>query len=94
MREFNKEIKTLGENIEAMVRRISELQKSLLLLKQEVGDLKSENSGLKNKLEFIENSNKMSGVASAIEPDTREEMKHKIRELIREIDGCIAMVKN
>ena len=56
--------------------------------------LKSENENLKKNIAFLEEKNKMVSLASAIDPAYRDEMKLKIRELVREIDGCIAMVKN
>jgi len=94
MKELKKEIELLRENVSSMVELITELRKSELIQKQEIGVLRTENGNLKNQVQFLEEKNKMVDIASAIDPAKREEMKLKIRELVREIDGCIAMVKN
>ncbi len=94
MQELKKEIALLRENVASMVSLIAELRKSELHSKQEMGALRFENENLKKQIAFLEEKNKMVDMASAIDPEKREEMKSKIRELVREIDGCIAMVKN
>lgn len=94
MLELKKEIEVLKSNVSAMVLLIGELRKSELQRKQEIGALLAENENLKKQVQFLEEKNKMANLASAIEPGKREEMKLKIRELVREIDGCIAMIKN
>ena len=94
MKEIKKEIELLRENVSSLVELIAELRKSELVQKQEIGALRTENENLKKQVQFLEEKNKMVDMASAIDPDKRDEMKLKIRELVREIDGCIAMVKN
>ena len=94
MQELKKEIDELRENVSALVQLISELRKSELQLKQEISSLHSENDNLKKKIDFLDEKNKMVNLASTIEPGQRDEMKLKIRELVREIDGCIALIKN
>lgn len=94
MQELKKEISLLKENVASMMLLINELRKSELLNKQELGALRSENENLKKNISFLEEKNKMVSLASTIDPAYRDEMKLKIRELVREIDGCIAMVKN
>ena len=94
MQELKKEIDELRENVSALVQLVSELRKSELQLKQEISSHHSENENLKKKIDFLDEKNKMVNLASTIEPGQRDEMKLKIRELVREIDGCIAMVKN
>lgn len=94
MEELKKEISFLKENINSMVELISELRKTELNQKQEVGNLQTENENQLKKIQFLEEKNKMVNLASAVEPDERTEMKQRIRELVREIDGCIAMIKN
>jgi len=94
MQELKKEIEVLKENVTSMVLLIAELRKADMLNKHDVGVLKSENENLKKQIEFLGEKNTMVEMASAIDPAKREEMKSKIRELVREIDGCIAMVKN
>jgi len=94
MKELKKEIELLRENVSSLVELIAELRKSELVQKQEIGALRTENDNLKKQVQFLEEKNKMVDMASAIDPDKRDEMKLKIRELVREIDGCIAMVKN
>lgn len=94
MLELKKEIEVLKSNVSAMVLLIGELRKSELQRRQEIGTLLAENENLKKQVQFLEEKNKMANMASAIDPGKREEMKLKIRELVREIDGCIAMIKN
>ena len=94
MKEVNKEISLLRDNVSSMIDLIAELRKSMLVLKQELGVLRTENDNLNKQVQFLEEKNKMVEIASAIDPEKRNEMKLKIRELVREIDGCIAMVKN
>ena len=94
MQELNKEISELRENLTALIDSISDLRKNELHLKQQIGDLKSENENSQEKLKFLEEKNKMVNLASTIDPSEKDEMKLKIRELVREIDGCIAMIKS
>ena len=94
MQELNKEISELRGNLTALIDSITELRKNELHLKQQIGELKSENENTLEKLTFLEEKNKMVNLASAIDPEERDEMKLKIRELVREIDGCIAMIKS
>lgn len=94
MQEIKKEIAFLRENVTAMVQLIAELRKNELQHKQEIGSLRDENSNLKEQVKFLEDKTKMVDMASAIDPEKRSEMKLKIEELVREIDGCIAMIKN
>ncbi len=94
MQELNKEISELRENLTALIDSITELRKNELQLKQQIGELKSENENTLEKLAFLEEKKKMVNLASAIDPEERDEMKLKIRELVREIDGCIAMIKS
>lgn len=94
MQELNKEISELRGNLAALIDSITELRKNELHLKQQIGELKSENENTLEKLAFLEEKDKMVNLASAIDPEERDEMKLKIRELVREIDGCIAMIKS
>jgi len=94
MEELKKEIIELRQNVAAMVDLIGELRKAELNYKQEIGALKSENENNLKKIAFLEEKSKMVNIASAIEPGERDEMKRRIRELVREIDGCIALIKN
>ena len=94
MEELKKEIFQLRQNVAAMVDLISELRKAELKYKQEIGALKDENENNLKKIAFLEEKSKMVNIASAIEPGERDEMKRRIRELVREIDGCIALIKN
>ena len=94
MQELNKEISELRVNLTALIDSISDLRKNELHLKQQIGDLKSENENNQEKLKFLEEKNKMVNLASTIDPGEKDEMKLKIRELVREIDGCIAMIKS
>lgn len=94
MQELKKEISLLKENVSSMVELIANLRKSELQNRQEIGQLKSENENLLEQIRFLEEKTKMAGMASAIDPEKRSEMKLKIKELVREIDGCIAMIKN
>ena len=77
-----------------MVDLISELRKSELNLKQEIRTLKSENENQLKQIQFLEEKTKMVNMASTIDPTERDEMRQRIRELVREIDGCIAMIEN
>ena len=77
-----------------MIELIAELRKSDLITKQEIGALRTENENLNQQIRFLEEKNEMVDLASAIDPERKDEMKLKIRELVREIDGCIAMIKN
>ena len=61
---------------------------------KEIESLKSENQNDKEQLKFLTEKNKMANLASSIQPDDRNEMKLKIKGLVREIDGCIAMIKS
>lgn len=94
MKELKKEISLLKENVSYMVELIANLRKTELNNRQEIGQLKSENDNLQERIRFLEEKTKMAGMASAIDPEKRSEMKLKIKELVREIDGCIAMIKN
>ena len=94
MQELNIEVGELRENLTALIDSITELRKNELLLKQQIVDLKSENDNAQEKLKFLEEKNKVVNLASAIDPGEKDEMKLKIRELVREIDGCIAMIKS
>ena len=94
MQDLQKEIAELRENVSAMVDMIHEMRKSDLNQKQEIGALRAENENQRKQIQFLQEKNKMANLASAIEPEKRDEMKLKIRELVREIDGCIAMIKN
>jgi len=94
MSEIKKEISLLRENVSSLIELVAELRKSELIHKQEIGALRTENDNLNKQVQFLEEKNKMVEIASAIDPEKRNEMKLKIRELVREIDGCIAMVKN
>jgi len=94
MQELNKEISELRENLNALIDSITELRKNEMHLKQQIGDLKSEYENSQEKLKFLEEKNKMVNLASTIDPKEKDEMKLKIRELVREIDGCIAMIKS
>jgi len=94
MNDIKKEIGVLKENVSSMIELIVELRKKELVNRQEFGVLKVENENLNKKVQFLEEKNKMVDIASAIDPESRDEMKLRIRELVREIDGCIAMVKN
>ena len=94
MEELKKEIFQLRQNVAAMVDLISELRKAELKYKQEIGAWKDENENNLKKIAFLEEKSKMVNIASAIEPGERDEMKRRIRELVREIDGCIALIKN
>lgn len=94
MQELNIEISELRENLSALIDSITELRKNELKLKQQIGDLKSENENNSEKLTFLEEKSKMVNLASTIDPGEKDEMKLKIRELVREIDGCIAMIKS
>ena len=94
MQELKKEIALLKENVASMMSLINELRKNELHYKQEIGTLRAENENLKKNISFLEEKNKMVTLASTIDPTYRDEMKLKIRELVREIDGCIAMIKN
>lgn len=94
MQELKKEITLLKENVSAMVELIAILRKTELQNRQENGQLKMENENLQDRIRFLEEKTKMVGMASAIDPEKRSEMKLKIKELVREIDGCIAMIKN
>jgi uncharacterized coiled-coil DUF342 family protein len=94
MQELNKEISELRKNLNGLIDTITELRKNELHLKQQIGGLKSEYENAQEKLKFLEEKNKMVNLASAVDPKEKEEMKLKIRELVREIDGCIAMIKS
>ena len=94
MKELYKEISELKENVSDMVELIHELRKTDLQQKSEIGNLNSEIENQKQKINFLEEKNKMVNLASTIEPGERNEMKLKIKELVREIDGCIALIKN
>lgn len=94
MQELNKEINELQENLTALIETISELRKNEMQLKKQIGDLQSENENSRERINFLEEKNKMVDLASVVNPGDREEMKLKINELVREIDGCIAMIKS
>lgn len=94
MQELRKEIQDLKQNVAEMVHLIAELRKTELRQRQEIGELKSENENLRKQVGFLEEKTKVASLASAIDPEKRDEMKLKIQELVREIDGCIAMIKN
>ena len=94
MDKLKNEIAHLRQNVTAMVDLIGELRKSELNLKQEIRSLKSENENQLKKIQFLEEKTKMVNMASTIDPAERDEMRQRIRELVREIDGCIAMIKN
>lgn len=94
LQELNKEIGELRNNLNGLIDTITELRKNELHLKQQIGALKSEYENAQEKLKFLEEKNKMVNLASAVDPKEKDEMKLKIRELVREIDGCIAMIKS
>jgi len=94
MKELYKEISELKENVSDMVELINELRKNNLSQKGEIGNLNGELVNQKQKINFLEEKNKMVNLASTIEPGERSELKLKIKELVREIDGCIALIKN
>lgn len=94
MQELKSEIEDLKQNVVAMVDLIAELRKVELRQKKEINELQSENENLRKRVNFLDDKTKMAGMASAIDPEKKDEMKLKIKELVREIDGCIAMIRN
>jgi hypothetical protein len=59
-----------------------------------MNELNSENANYRDRIKFLEEKSKMVNLASAMDPDEKGEMKQKIRELVRDIDDCIAMMKS
>ena len=92
MEEVKKEISELNENVTILIHTIQELKKAEKVLRQEIGDLRSEIENQKEQIKFLGEKNKMVNLASAIEPKEKAEMRLKIKDLVREIDGCIAML--
>jgi len=92
--ELNIEIEELQLNVAALVDVVKDLRQKELQLMKEIDELKSENQNNKEQLKFLSEKNKMVSMASSIQPDDRNEMKLKIKGLVREIDGCIAMIKS
>ena len=94
MQELNKEINELQGNLTALIETITELRKNEMQLKKQIGDLQKENENSAERIKFLEEKTKVVELASAVDPGDRDEMKLKINELVREIDGCIAMIKS
>lgn len=94
MNDLKKEIEELKSNVSVLITEMGVLKKSEMVLRQENRDLIDEIENQKEKISFLGEKNKMVNLASAIEPQEKAEMKQKIRDLVREIDGCIAMLNN
>lgn len=94
MEELKTELTELRGNVSALVERIGELKKVELVLRKEIGELKGEVENQKGQINFLGEKNKMVNLASSVDPGERSAMKEKIRELVVEIDGCIAMLKS
>ena len=92
--ELNIELEELQSNVAALVDVVKDLRQRELHFMKEIEALKSENQIDKEKIKFLTEKSKMVNLATSIQPDDRNEMKLKIKGLVREIDGCIAMIKS
>ena len=92
--ELQNQISELRTNVPSLIDALSESRKLELQLRQQMNELKSENENYRERMKFLEEKNKMVNLASVMDPTEKGEMKQKIRELVRDIDDCIAMMKS
>ena len=92
--ELQNQISELRTNVASLIDALSESRKLELQLRQQMNELKSENENYRERMKFLEEKNKMVNLASVMDPTEKGEMKQKIRELVRDIDDCIAMMKS
>ncbi|WP_068598692.1 hypothetical protein [Vaginella massiliensis] len=66
-----------------------ELQKELAILKEKMSEIRSQNIALIDQVNHLKMTNAMSG-----NQEHRKMMKLKMNKLIKEVDACIAQIKN
>lgn len=82
-------------NVKAALLRMAELRKENELLKVEKAKLEKEAESLRKKVEDTENKLKLLVVTKTVlyKEDTKQ-TKKQINDWVREIDNCIALLKN
>ena len=92
--ELQNQIDELRTNVASLIDALSDSRKNELQLRQQMNELKTENENYREQVKFLEEKGKMANLASVMKPGDQGEMKQKIRELVRDIDDCIAMIKS
>lgn len=86
----------LEKVVQQLLVKLNSKNKRVLELEKEVIELKEELSTSKKELKVLENKYKEIKVVSGLSGNAEHKrlMKHKLNSLIKEVDLCIAEVKN
>lgn len=86
----------LEKVVQQLLVKLNSKNKRVLELEKEVVELKEELSASKKELKVLENKYKEIKVVSGLSGNAEHKrlMKHKLNSLIKEVDLCIAEVKN
>lgn len=96
MEDIGKKIEQLGIKIKKLINKCETIEKENIKLKEQISDLQIINEELKKELKNLQEKNNFLKIAKSltINEEERNELKINIEEMEREVEKCIALLKN